>query len=38
MTPPRRVRIADLDRDALRDAIVLNDVLGPPVALRPPER
>lgn len=38
MTPPRRARIAHLDRDALRDAIVLNEVLGPPVALRPPER
>jgi hypothetical protein len=37
-TRPRQARITHLDRDALRDAIVLNEVLGPPVALRPPER
>lgn len=36
--PTRQARLARLDRDALRDAIVLNEVLGPPVALRPPER
>lgn len=33
-----RERIGSLGRSGLRDAVVLNEVLGAPVALRPPER
>ena len=35
---PLRARIGSLGRSGLRDAVVLNEVLGAPVALRPPER
>ena len=35
---PLRARIGSLGRSGLRDAVVLNEVLGAPVALRPPQR
>jgi hypothetical protein len=36
-TPPLSLTLPRVTRDALRHAIVMREILGPPVAIRPPE-